>query len=59
MPRTVRLDAEQHGDGRAQGRDLGQREVDEDHAALDHVHAQVGVDSGQDQARDEWRQQKG
>ena len=34
----------------AQGRDLGQGEVHEDHAALDDVHAQVGMDAGQDEA---------
>ena len=50
--------AEQVGDGRTEGGDLGEREVDEDHPALDHVHAQVGVDAGQDQARHEGRQEQ-
>ena len=41
--------------GRAQRRDLRQRQVDEDDAALDDVDAEVGVDAGEDQASDEGR----
>ena len=37
-------------DRRAQGGDLRQRQVHEDHAAFHHVHAQIGVNSGEDQA---------
>ena len=43
---------------RAQRRDLRQREVDEDDAALDDVHAEVGVDAGEDEAGDEGGQQQ-
>jgi hypothetical protein len=52
-PGTVRIlagEGEQDGNRRAQGRDLGEREVDEDHPPLHHVDAQVGVDAGQDEA---------
>jgi hypothetical protein len=42
---------QQQRHGRPQRRDLGEREVDEDHAPLDDVHAEIGVDAGQDQAR--------
>jgi hypothetical protein len=56
--RGVQVVAGEIGDGGSQGGDLGEREIDEDHAALDHVHAQVGVDAGQDQARDEGGQQQ-
>ena len=50
MPREI-------GDRRAQGGDLGQRQVHEDHAALDHVHAEVSVNAGQDEAGHEGRQE--
>ena len=43
---------------RAQRRDLRQREVHEDDAALDHVHAEVGVDAGEDEAGHERRGQE-
>ena len=55
---AVRIDAVQHGDGGAERGDLRQREVDEDHAALHHVDAEVGVNAGEDQAGDEGRQQR-
>ena len=42
----------------AERRDLRERQVDEDHAALDDVHAEVGVNAGQNQAGDERRRQK-
>ena len=51
-------EGQEDGDGPAQGGDLGQGEVDEDHAALDHVHAQVGVDAGEDEAGHERRGQE-
>ena len=47
---AVGIHARKDGDGSAQGGDLRQRQVHEDHAALHHVHAQVGVNAGQDQA---------
>ena len=43
---------------RAERRDLRQRQVDEDHAALDDVHAEVGVDAGEDQAGGKRRRQE-
>jgi hypothetical protein len=51
-------EGQQQRDGGAERCDLGEREVDEDDAALDHVHAQVGVDAGQDQAGRERRRQE-
>ena len=56
--RAVRLDAVQHRDGGAERRDLRQRQIDEDHAALDHVDAQIGVNAGQNQARDKGGEKK-
>ena len=59
--RRVRIAArerQQQRDRRAERRDLRQREVDEDDAALDDVHAEIGVDAGQDQAGDEGRRQE-
>ncbi len=49
---------QQQRDGRAERRDLRERQVDEDDAALDDVDAEVGVDAGQDQARDERRREE-
>ena len=49
---------QQQRDGRAERGDLREREVDEDDPALDDVHAEVGVDAGQDQARDERRREE-
>ncbi len=46
----MRVHADQDGHGRAQGRDLRQRQIDEDNAALDHVHAEISVNASQDQA---------
>ena len=59
--RRVRIAAgarQQHRDRRAERGDLREREVDEDDAALDDVHAEIGVDAGQDQAGDERRRQE-
>ena len=59
--RRVRIAArerQQQRDRRAERRNLRQREIDEDDPALDDVHAQVGVDAGQDQAGDERRGQE-
>ena len=39
-------------------RDLRKREIDENHPALDDVHAQVGVDPGDDQARRKRQREK-
>ena len=56
--RAVRIDAVEHRDGGAERRDLRQRQIHEDHAALHHVDAQIGMNAGQNQARDEGSQQK-
>src|SRR6266542_2402780 len=53
----VQVVAGQVRDRRTESGDLGERKVHEDHAPLDDVHAEVGVDSGEDEARDEGRQQ--
>jgi hypothetical protein len=42
---------------RPERRDLRQRQVHEDDPALDDVHAEIGVDPRQDQARDEGGEQ--
>ena len=54
----MRLNAVKHRDDCAEGRDLGQGEIDEDHAALHYVDAQVGVNARQDEARHKGREQK-
>src|SRR6185295_17632574 len=54
----VEIVAGEVGDGRPQGGDLGQREVDEDHPALDHVNAEISMDAGEDEARHEGGQQQ-
>ena len=50
---AVRIEAGENGNGSAEGRDLCQCEINEDHTALDNVYAQVGVNAGQDQAGNE------
>ena len=58
---TVRIAARErheHRDRRAERRDLRQRQIDEDDAALDDVQAEVGVDAGEDEACGEWRGQE-
>ncbi len=49
---------QQHRERRAERRDLRERQVDEDDAALDDVHAEVGVDAGEDQAGGKRRRQE-
>ena len=49
---------QQHRDRRAERGDLGERQIDEDDAPLDDVHAEVGVDAGEDEAGDERRRQE-
>ena len=39
-------------------RNLREREIDENHAALDHMDAQIRVNAGKDEAGDEGRRQK-
>ena len=51
--------AEQERRRRAQGGDLGERDIHEDDLAGQHVDAEVGVDAGEDQTHEERRPQKG
>ena len=53
-PLSVGIHADEDRDGGAQCRNLSQRQINEDYAALHYVHAQVGVDSGQNQAGHKW-----
>src|SRR5690348_6925393 len=50
---TMWIHSCQDGDGCAQGRDLRKREVYEDHSPFHHVYPQVRMDSGEDEAGDE------
>ncbi len=54
----VKLVAEQERRGGAEGGDLGQRDVDEDDLARQHVDTQIGVDAREDQAHEERRPQE-
>jgi hypothetical protein len=56
-----RLDrqVQEERDGRPERGDLGERDVDEDDLARDHVDAKVGVDARQDQAHQERRPHQG
>ena len=56
--RIASRDRQQDGDRRAQRRDLRERQIDEDDAAFDDVHAQVGVNTRQNETGDEGRRQK-
>ena len=51
--RAVQVGADEVGSGRAEGRHLGQRDVDEDDLAGDHVEPEVAVDEREDQAGEE------
>ncbi len=44
--------------GQAEGRDLREREIDEDHAASEDMQAEIGVDAGEDDAGNERPQQQ-
>jgi hypothetical protein len=54
----VRIVTVQHRDRSAQRRNLRQRQIHENHAALDHVDAEIGVNPRQNQTRDKWGQQE-
>jgi len=54
----VRIHAHDDRDGSAESGDLRQREIDEDHAALDNVHTEIRVDASQDQAGHERSNEK-
>src|SRR5689334_16394901 len=47
-PLPVWVHADQNGNGGAQGGNLRQGEVNKDDSALDHMHAEIRVYSGQD-----------
>src|ERR1035437_9678677 len=51
--RRVQIVSGKIRDRRAESRDLREREVNEDDAPLDHVNAEIGVDSREDEARNE------
>ena len=51
--------AQDHGDGHAEGRHLGKRQVDENHAPAHDVEAQVGVDAGEQKAGQQGGSEKG
>src|SRR4029077_1467190 len=55
---AVRIHPRDYGDDGAQRGDLRKREVHENNATLDDVHAKIGMDAGQDQARQERQNQK-
>ena len=52
------LVSSQERDRDAERRDLGERQVDEDHAAGQHVQAEVGVDAGQHEAGEEGQREQ-
>ena len=56
--RVAIRDRQQHRDRRTESRNLRQREIDEDDAALHDVDAEIGVDPGENQTRDEGRREK-
>src|SRR4029077_6116996 len=56
---AVGVHADDNGDGGAKSGDLREGEIHEDDAALDDVHAEIGVNSGENEARDEGREKKG
>ena len=48
----------EHRDGQAERRDLCQRQIDENDAAGQHMHAEIGMDAGKDGTGDERPQQQ-
>ncbi len=56
---AVRVHAGDNSDGGAERSDLREREVHKNDAALDHVHAEIGVNPREDEARDKGCEQKG
>ena len=52
----MRVHADDDGDRGAERGDLGQGEVHENDPALDDVYAEIGVYSGEDEARDKRRE---
>ncbi len=54
----MRIKSVKHGDSRTERGNLRQREIDENHPPLHHMHAQVGMDASQNQAGNKGRQQK-
>ena len=54
----MRVHPGDNGNRGAQRGDLRESEVHENDAALDNMHAKIGMDAGQDEARQEWQNQK-
>ena len=54
----MRVHADDDGDGCAKRSNLRQGEVNKDDAALDDVHAEIGVDAGEDEAGDKGQDQE-
>src|SRR5262249_54973874 len=54
-PTAMRVHAGNNCDGGSEGRNLGKRKVHKDNAALNDVHAQVGVNPREDEACDKRR----
>ena len=52
---TQKNDSEDADDGGPECGDLGEREIHENHLALDHVEPEVGMDAGQHRTGDEGR----
>src|SRR5580704_11569080 len=55
---AVRVHPRDNGHDGAESGDLREREVHENDASLNHMHAKIGMDAGQDQARQERQNQK-
>ena len=55
---AMRVHPGDNGNRGAQRGDLRESEVHENDAALDDMHAKIGMDAGQDEARQEWQNQK-
>ncbi len=55
---AVRVLARDHGHSRSQSGDLRESEVNENYSALDDVHAEVGMNSRQNEAGDKRQNQK-
>ena len=55
---SMGIHADDDGDGCAKGSNLRQGKIDKDDAALDDVHAEIGVDAGEDEASDKGQDQE-
>src|SRR6266436_8732165 len=55
---AVRVHADDDGNGSSKRGDLGECKVHENDAPLDHVHAKIGMNPGENEARDEGCEQE-